>query len=208
MDIFIAKIAQLGVNNILYLPLKQIIQMADRKNNFKQPGKFLYGSHVYGNNFGMYYSASKNIVYETPNINELYLNTINNPILQPVDMVDACAMIHDIELTSNHSLSSIINTNFKVIDNIIKATDPNPLIEYPGKIVAYPLSIIVSILYWGFKKLTTNEEVQFDSIIFCDKRKAYEVNNIKYCDNNLTTHYQNLIDKGIQLSDSNKFKYY
>jgi hypothetical protein len=62
MSQYITKAAQFGVNNFLYLPLKKYIQLINtNKNNFKVPGRFDNYVYVYGNNFGMYYTAGTNL---------------------------------------------------------------------------------------------------------------------------------------------------
>jgi len=210
MSQIVAKVAQFGVNNLLYLPLKTLLKLLDRKKNFQQPGRFLYGSYVYGNNFGMYYTAGKNLAYtkydsdtdtyDGKTVSELLEYTLININLQPVDLVDASAMIHDIELTADKSLLAVLNANFKVIKNMVKATDPHPLIKYPIMIISYPLSVIASVVYWGFENLFSYVDVKFNPKIYCDERntKNYCEN---YCENNLTAHYQKYLDNGTQLSE-------
>jgi hypothetical protein len=199
MSQIVAKVAQFGVNNFLYLPLKTFLKLVDRNNNFQQAGRFLHGSYVYGNNFGMYYTGGKNLAYtqydsttdsyNNETVSDILMKTIIDTDLQPVDLVDASAMIHDIELTADKSFKAVLNANFKVIDNIIKSTDPYPLIKYPAIIITYPLSVIVSVLYWGFENLFSYPDVKFDQKIY-----------------NLTSYYQKYLDNSIQLNENTKFK--
>jgi hypothetical protein len=165
MSQIVAKVVEFGINNFLYLPLKTFLKLVDRKNNFQQTGRFFHGSYVYGNNFGMYYTVGKKIAYKQYD-SKIVSDILMNTDLQPVDLVDASAMIHDIELNADKSFKAVLNANFKVIDNIIKSTYPHPLIKYPTIIITYPLSVIVSVLYWGFENLFSYEDVKFDQNIY------------------------------------------
>ena len=188
MSQYITKASQFGVNNLLYLPLKKYIQVINTNiNNFKHPGRFDNYVYVYGNNFGMYYTAGTNLAqakydssndtYDGKTIDELIKESVNNT-KTPVDLVDACAMIHDVQLTQDKCLTGVINANVKVIDNISKSTKPHWLIDGITKIVAYPLSVVVSLAYWGFENLLGYSNVKFSSET-----------------NNMVSEWQNLIDK-------------
>jgi hypothetical protein len=72
----------------------------------------------------------------------------------------------------------VINANFKVIDNILKSTKPHWLIDGITKNVTYPLSVVVSLVYWGFENLFGYSNVKFSSET-----------------NNMVSYWQNLIDE-------------
>ena len=88
-------------------------------------------------------------------------------------------MIHDIDLTMNKSFQGILGANIRVVDNITKSTNLNPLVSIPGKILMYPVFGLYSIGYWAIKNMTNVNYKQFCPCVL-----------------EMKDHYQRLINNG------------